>query len=82
MKFVEALETMMEGEYVARECWHADAQYCVIMPGMAFIWLIKTVPTPNAGVWMGSVADLLADDWKVVDSVEVPVQEAGQEAAA
>lgn len=73
MTFTEALQGMLDGNYVARECWHNEAKYCVIMPGMTFMWLIQTVPNPNAGVWMGMVEDLLADDWKVIDKVQAPV---------
>ena len=72
MKFTEALQAMLEGNYVARECWHNEAKYCVIMPGMTFMWLIQTIPNPNAGVWMALIADFLADDWKVIDKIEAP----------
>ena len=43
-----------------------------IMPGMTFMWLIQTIPNPNAGVWMALIADFLADDWKVIDKIEAP----------
>jgi len=72
MKFAEALQGMLDGKYVAREGWHAECKYCVIMPGMAFMWLIQTIPNPNAGVWMGMVEDLLAEDWVVVERVHAP----------
>ncbi len=74
MKFMEALQAMQDGAYVARKVWHADAKYCVIMPGMTFIWLIQTVPNPNAGVWMGMVEDLLSEDWMAVEKGSIPKQ--------
>jgi hypothetical protein len=72
MQFNDALQAMLAGKYVARAAWDAEAKYCVIMPGMTFMWLIQTIPNPNAGVWMGMVADLLADDWKVIEKIESP----------
>lgn len=72
MKFAEALQGMLDGKYMGRPAWQAEAKYCVIMPGMEFIWLIQTIPNPNAGVWMAKVEDMLADDWVVVEKVEVP----------
>ncbi len=85
MKYIEALDQLVAGHYVARKTWFAEAQYCVIMPGMAFIWQIKTQPQPNAGVWMATVEDMLSEDWEVISKVELPkpeMAEAGQEAAA
>lgn len=64
MFFSEALNKLVAGHYVTRTVWDATGDYCVLMPGMPYIWKIMTQPTPNAGNHLLSVADLLADDWK------------------
>jgi hypothetical protein len=70
MKFTDALEALMAGKYVARAAWDATGEYVVLLPGMLYIWKILTQPNPNAGNWLPLVADLNADDWKVVQKVE------------
>lgn len=71
MKYQEALEAMIEGKYVAREAWKEQHKYCVLMPGMPFVWLIQTIPNPNAGVWMGTVEDQKAEDWTAITHDDV-----------
>ena len=67
MLFAEALDEMLKGNYVTRTVWDNTNEYCVLMPGMQYIWKILTSPTPNAGNHVLSVADLQADDWKAYE---------------
>jgi Protein of unknown function (DUF2829) len=76
MNYQEALEAMIEGKYVARESWKDQAKYCVLMPGMPFVWLIQTIPNPNAGVWMGTVEDQKAEDWVSISNDDIKPVEA------
>ena len=66
MLFTDALAALQNGLYAARGAWDSTGEYCVLLPGMPYIWKILTQPTPNAGNWLPTLADLLADDWKVM----------------
>lgn len=68
MLFEEALKHLISGEYVARSSWDAVGEYIIILPSMPYIWKILTQPNPNAGNWMPTIADLLADDYKVIEN--------------
>lgn len=73
MLFNEALAELVKGKYLQRAAWEASAEYVVLLPGMQYVWKILTQPTPNAGNWLPFVADLQADDWKVVEHLpELP----------
>ena len=63
MKFFEMLDALSQGRYVARESWNESGEYCILLPGMQYIWKILTKPTPNAGNWLPLVEDLNAEDW-------------------
>jgi Protein of unknown function (DUF2829) len=76
MMFSEALDSLLKGNYVARNAWDSTGEYCVVLPGMQYIWKILTQPNPNAGNWLPLISDLLADDWKVITEVVKPVPEA------
>jgi uncharacterized protein DUF2829 len=71
MTYEEAFQDMLTGEYVARTAWDQDGKFCVIMPGMEFMWQITSNPV-NAGVWMATIKDHLAEDWKVISRTELP----------
>ena len=64
MNFNDALVSMKNRQYVKRPTW--EDGYCAIMPGMETIWKILTKPTPNAGLFQQTIADLEADDWELV----------------
>lgn len=64
MLFSDALISLLEGNYLTREIWKDKNEYCVVMPGMQYIWKILTSPTPNAGNHVLSIDDLLAEDWQ------------------
>ena len=66
MLFMEALENVIEGKYVTRNAWDSTGEYIILLPGMPYIWKILTQPQANAGTWTPLVADLEADDWKIV----------------
>ena len=69
MLFQDAINALMEGQFVARESWNEAGDYLVLMPGMQSIWRILTKPNPNAGNWLPLMEDFIADDWKVVNRV-------------
>lgn len=71
MLFSEALEELAEGKYVQRPGWKMSGEYIVLMPGMQYIWKILTQPNPNAGNWMPLMADMLADDYEMVESLQM-----------
>ena len=82
MTFEEAVKALIAGNYVARDVWATTAEYCVLMPGMTYIWKILTQPNPNAGNWLPLVEDLKATDWAIITKIEAPVAVAAEQAAA
>jgi hypothetical protein len=66
MNFTEALSELLLGNYVSRTAWDQTGEYIVLLVGMQYIWKILITPNPSAGNWLPLIADLLADDWKVV----------------
>ncbi len=72
MLFNEALDLIIKGKFLSRNAWDKTGEYCILLPGMQYIWKILTQPTPNAGNWLPLVADLLADDWKVIEAIPIP----------
>jgi hypothetical protein len=72
MLFVEALKEMKEGKMVTTEELISKNEYCVLMPGMKYIWKIIGNPEqPNAGSWIPTVNDMLNENWKVLDRKEL-----------
>src|SRR5580700_11820730 len=71
MKFSEAVENLVQGKYLTRPEWQKTGEYVALMPGMPHIWKILTQPAPNAGNWLHTLVDLLAEDWLVLDKVDV-----------
>ncbi len=69
MLFMEAIKAATENKFVSRTAWDSTGDYLSALPGMPYIWIIKTQPQPNAGNFLPLVADMLADDWKIVDAV-------------
>ncbi len=67
MNFDEVIIQLKAGNYCKRSAW-TDG-YLVLMPDMAYIWRIitpgPTTPQANAGNYLPTVADLLADDWSI-----------------
>ena len=70
MKFEEAVKHLMAGDYVQRPNWKATGEYALAPPGVPYIWKIVTVPAVNAGNWMHTKEDLLADDYEVIKNTE------------
>jgi hypothetical protein len=69
MFFLEALEALKAGKSMCRASWTIESGYLKIMDGMDFVWKIVLLPNPNAGNYIFSVEDFLAEDWK---EFEVP----------
>lgn len=70
MMFEQALKHLIAGEFVSRATWDATGEYIISLPGIPYIWKILTQPSPNAGNWLPTIADLLADDYKIVTKKE------------
>lgn len=64
MLLQEALDLLQEGEELCRECWTFEDGYLRFMKGMQHVWKIVLQPAPNAGNYIFSLADLLAEDWQ------------------
>ena len=71
MLFMEALALLQEGQVLCREGWKIEDGYLTFMKGMKHVWKIVLHPNPNAGNYIFSVEDLLAEDWI---KFEVPVE--------
>ncbi len=76
MLLQEALDLLQKGEVLVRECWALEDGYLVMMKGMQHVWKIVLNPSPNAGNYIFSLADLLADDWKLFELPKPPVEAA------
>lgn len=70
MTFSEALALLQAGEYVCREGWTLAEGYLALLDTMKHIWKIVTHPNPNAGNYIFSLEDLLANDWEKFDAVK------------
>jgi hypothetical protein len=64
MLFLEALAQLEMGTSMHRASWTIESGYLKLMDGMDFVWKIVLVPNPNAGNYIFSVEDFLADDWQ------------------
>ena len=67
MLLQEALKLLQEGEVLCREAWSFEDGYLTMMKGMTHVWKIVLQPSPNAGNYIFSLADLLADDWQLFE---------------
>lgn len=78
MLFNEALVRLQDGLAMRRNFWAQSEGYLMLMPGMKHVWKVMMEPNPNAGNFIFSVADFLADDWEeFVDcdaGVDVPAE--------
>ena len=64
MRFEDALKELEFGKPMCRAGWSLEDGYLKLMEGMKFVWKIVLLPNPNAGNYIFSVEDFLADDWK------------------
>lgn len=75
MNLQEALNKLEDGIDMCRAAWTLEDGYLTLMPGMTHIWKIVLKPTPNAGNYIFSYEDLMANDWKEFQlSPEVEVE--------
>ncbi len=81
MLFQEALDMLQKGEVLCRDAWTLEDGYLSLMKGMQYIWKIVLHPGPNAGNYIFSLADLLAEDWKLFEEPKEPLEAEKQEAA-
>ena len=76
MLLKDAIELLKAGKCVCRTVWTIEDGYLSLMAGMTHIWKVVIKPTTNAGNYIFSLEDLIAEDWKVF---ELPAEEdAGQ----
>lgn len=64
MLLQEALSNLQAGKQMHRAAWDIKEGYLSLMPGMAHIWKVVIIPSTNAGNFIFSLEDLLADDWQ------------------
>lgn len=64
MLLKEALEELKNGTTMHRLAWTLEDGYLKLMPGMTHVWKIVLKPSPNAGNYIFSYEDLVADDWQ------------------
>ncbi len=76
MNLQEAIDHLKLGKNVCRQGWSLEDGYLHLMPGMDHIWKIVIKPSANAGNYIFSLEDLLADDWKEFELIEESSQAA------
>jgi len=74
MLFLEALAQLKLGKSMSRSIWTLESGYLKLMDGMDFVWKIVLLPNPNAGNYIFSLEDLLADDWQEFHAPQKPVE--------
>jgi hypothetical protein len=78
MLFSEAMNELVNGNYVTRESW-TDTSFLVLLPGIPAPWRVVTVPNPAAGNWQGLREDYLADDWTLLVTAAKKIEEDAEE---
>lgn len=81
MLLQEAIENLRAGKQMHRAAWAIEEGYLSLMPGMSHIWKVVVTPTTNAGNFIFSLEDLIADDWKEFEFPKDAVEEVVVEAA-
>jgi hypothetical protein len=76
MLFADALVQLKGQVPVYRSGWETQDGYLSLMPGMTHAWKIVLNPTPNAGNYIFSVADLDGADWEVYQLPKAPIEQA------
>lgn len=64
MLLQKALSELHAGKNMCRAAWGIEDGYLKLMVGMSHVWKIMLKPTPNAGNYIFSYTDLVADDWQ------------------
>lgn len=64
MLLQEALNHLQVGHPMCRAAWGIEDGYLKLMLGMSHVWKIMLKPTPNAGNYIFSYEDLIANDWQ------------------
>lgn len=63
MNFMEALAECVKGELIGRNAWSSN-KYVFSLPTVSTLYV--TVSGDTLSQWAPSMADILADDWKVI----------------
>lgn len=82
MLLQEALDLLQTGEELCREAWKLEDGYVQFMKGMQHVWKIVLHPAPNAGNYIFSFEDLIANDWKKFELPKPAVEEVPEVEAA
>lgn len=76
MKFGEALEALKQGAKVSREGWNGKGMWLCLIPHSNNSWHgfpmqdcigMKTADNKMQPGWLASQADMLAEDWCIVE---------------
>ena len=81
MLLQEALDLLHKGEVLCREAWPVEEGYLTFMKGMTHVWKIVLHPAPNAGNYIFSFADLVANDWKLFELPTTSIDAVQEDAA-
>ena len=81
MLLQEALANLQLGKQMHRAAWEISEGYLSLMPGMTHVWKVVITPSTNAGNFIFSLEDLLADDWKEFELPKEAVEADCAEAA-
>lgn len=68
----KAIDCLQAGMQMHRKSWSIEDGYLSLMPGMTHVWKVVIRPTTNAGNYIFSLEDLLANDWQ---EFEMPKEE-------
>lgn len=74
MNLADALVQLKANVAMYRTGWDPQDGYISLMPGMSHAWKIVLAPTPNAGNYIFSIADLDAQDWEVYTLHKAPIE--------
>lgn len=77
----EALAGLQAGKQLHRAAWDIKEGYLSLMPGMTHVWKVVITPSTNAGNFIFSLEDLLADDWQEFELPKEAVEAECAEAA-
>lgn len=76
MNFGKAIESLKEGKKVARKGWNGKGMWLCLVPGsnkayygfpMQDCIAMKTANDKMQPGWLASQADILAEDWEIVE---------------
>ena len=71
MIFTDALAELRNGNYVTRGAWDRSREYLIFLPEIQYISAVVMIDDMRQIMeWCPLVADLIADDWRILSRVE------------